>query len=68
MNEKKLDLTFVRMIQEQNELEERNRRAAEYSASCRKAKLFDKEDILCAMSALSMFAFIGALYFLCCII
>jgi len=59
--EKKLDLTFARMVQKKNELTERNARAAAYSASIKERNKGNKGNIMSNIIIAVMFLFIVVL-------
>ena len=65
---RELDTTFIKITQKKAELNARENRARNYSVMCEakranKSKLIDMDDVACFVSALSVFAFVAAMYF-----
>ena len=60
---RELDLTFVNIAQERTKLITRENEARNYSANC-KRNLINKDDVMCVISGLSVFATIAILYFI----
>lgn len=65
---KELDLSALNWIQERNQVTARENAARRYSESCNVNQKRNalKEDIMCVISGVSMFASLAALYFIMC--
>lgn len=61
---KKIDMTLANIANEKAEFNARQNAARNYSASCKRNSIIDKEDIMCFLSGLSMIAFLLSMYFL----
>lgn len=61
---KEIDLTFVNIANKKADIRAREKAAREYSASCKRNSIIDKEDVMCFLSGLSVVAFLMSMYFL----
>lgn len=61
---REIDMTLANIANEKAENTARENAARNYSAGCKRNSVIDKEDIMCFLSGLSVFAIIVAMYFI----